>query len=98
MGEIYFMRKYFLLVLCSIFLISCSSKDNETMDKNDTLDKTNEQKNLDENGKIDGEAEETFAFPTGELQKGDKSEDVTHLQLGLKDIGYPIEETGTFDD
>lgn len=98
MGDIYCMRNFFILILCSIFLISCTSKGNETIEQNDNVDKTNEQAEINENDKTGEVAEEVFALPAVELQKGDQNDDVSLLQQGLKDIGYPVQETGYFDD
>src|SRR5690625_2168564 len=99
MGENDFMKRLLLLVLCSILLISCSSKNSDSIEQDEDVNEENEQ--VETNGNDENGVEEmmeTFAFPTEQLQKGDQNEAVSLLQKGLIEIGYPIEPTGVYDD
>src|SRR5699024_1380274 len=45
-----------------------------------------------------GQDEQTVSLPDQPLQKGDESEAVGDLQHHLIEIGYPIEQTNTYDE
>lgn len=46
----------------------------------------------------DENVESTITLPNETLQKGDNIESVHHLQHFLLEIGYPIEQTGVYDE
>lgn len=85
MGEVYMIKKIFLItILITIFLIACNAN--------------NEPSNQETPAVETSGSEDVLILPEEELQKGDEGDQVTTVQQALIDIGYPIEVTGLFDE
>jgi len=86
----YIMKKRirFLILLLAIFIVGCNSNEIDVF-QNES-DATQMPPNYEEN--------ENIKLPEEALQKGDENEQVAVLQQALIKLGYPIEETGKYDN
>jgi len=84
-------------ILFVVFLFGCSSNNEEIENvAKETEEPTSDTKNNDQST-VDEDNIEEATLPTASLKKLDEGEDVQHLQQILKDIGFPIEISGTYD-
>lgn len=90
MGEMKMIKRMItIILLLAIFLVGCSKDETE---ENDAV---NESEPVTK--EADG-SEEMEGLPNDDLQKGSENESVHALQKALIEIGYPVEETGIFDE
>src|SRR5690625_3960491 len=83
-------KKGFLVgVLLTFFLVGCSTDEQNTKETYQETEPSNETTNSETN---------EVMLPEDELQKLDEGDNVLQMQLALIALGYPLEETGKYDE
>lgn len=90
------------LFVTLLLLTACNEANPEPEQTLDENQESEQQQDIGANEKEDATDTEpvtsdSIVLPIEELQKGEQGEDVQNLQRALIAIGYPIEETGTYD-
>ena len=83
----------FCCTLLTLILIGCSTNGQNT---EETFQETNQ--NDDEQKDATTSESKEITLPDNELQRLDEGDDVLQLQLALIALGYPIDETGKYDE
>lgn len=76
-----------MIAIITLFLLVACQNNNE-----------NTTENNDDSVTVDKNDDEAISLPSNILKKGDENEEVSNLQQVLIEIGYPIEQTGYFNE
>src|SRR5690625_210344 len=87
-------RILFSCLFTLLFLFGCQTDKADTTETNDNETTAESSENEDAN---ETDSEQT-TLPDEHLQKLDEGDPVKQLQQALIQIGYPLEETGTYDE
>src|SRR5690625_2709957 len=86
-------KTLFCCTLLTLIIIGCSTNGQNT---EETFQETNQNDNEQKDATTSKSKENTL--PDNELQRLDEGDDVLQLQLALIALGYPIDETGKYDE